>query len=234
VLPHPSSAKILLADDEADILQLVGGALRREGFTVITATTGEGALESVSAAHPDLAILDMMMPAGSGLDVCRSLRARPETATMPIIMLSACSAEVDRVVAFEIGVDDYVTKPFSPRELVLRVKAILKYAGRVEGSETADETWTVGAIALNRGAHRVRVGDTEVSLTAVEFNLLRALMQTPGRVHSRQVLMQQVWGGESVDLRTIDTQVRRLRARLGPAAQQIETVRSFGYRIAAR
>jgi two-component system phosphate regulon response regulator PhoB len=127
-----------------------------------------------------------------------------------------------------------VTKPFSPRELVLRVNAILRYAVRVRGSETADETWSVGAITLNRGAHRVRVAEAEVGLTAIEFNLLRALMQRPGRVHSREVLMQEVWGGESVDPRTIDTQVRRLRAKLGAAADHVETVRSFGYRIAAR
>jgi two-component system phosphate regulon response regulator PhoB len=234
VLSHSQSKTILVADDETDMLELVGGTLRREGFTVLTATTGESALESACAAHPDLAILDMMMPAGTGLEVCRALRARRETASLPVIMLSAGSAEVDRVVAFEIGVDDYVTKPFSPRELVLRVKAILRYAGRVAGSEAADETWSVGAITLNRGAHRVRVAGADVALTTIEFNLLRALMQMPGRVRSREVLMQEVWGGESVDPRTIDTQVRRLRAKLDSAAEQIETVRSFGYRIAAR
>lgn len=216
------------------MLQLVGGTLRREGFSVVTATTGEAALASVSAAHPDLAILDMMMPAGTGLEVCRAMRARPEPAGIPVIMLSACSAEVDRVVAFEIGVDDYVTKPFSPRELVLRVKAILRYAGRAEAAEATHESWTVGDITLDRGAHRARVCGDEVWLTTIEFNLLRALMQKPGRVQSRQVLMQEVWGGESVDPRTIDTQVRRLRAKLGSAVGQIETVRSFGYRIATR
>lgn len=230
----PPPKTILVADDEADMLQLVGSTLRREGFTVVTAATGETALKRVSEEHPDLAILDMMMPAGSGLEVCRTLRARPETAALPVIMLSACSAEVDRVVAFEIGVDDYVTKPFSPRELVLRVKAILRYADRATESDAADETWSVGAITVNREAHRVRVAGAEVALTTIEFNLLRALMQMPGRVRSREVLMQEVWRGEPVDLRTIDTQVRRLRARLGSAAEQIETVRSFGYRIAAR
>ncbi|HEV7406696.1 MAG TPA: response regulator transcription factor [Chthoniobacteraceae bacterium] len=225
---------ILVADDEADMLQLVGSTLRREGFTVVTAATGETALEKVSEEHPDLAILDMMMPSGSGLEVCRAMRARPETAAIPVIMLSACSAEVDRVVAFELGVDDYVTKPFSPRELVLRVKAILRYAGRSEPAEAAEEAWSVGAITLDRSPHHARVEGDEVWLTTIEFNLLRALMQMPGRVQSRHALMQEVWGGESVDPRTIDTQVRRLRAKLGSAAEQIETVRSFGYRIAAR
>jgi two-component system phosphate regulon response regulator PhoB len=234
VLSDSQSKTILVADDEPDMLQLVGGTLRRAGFTVVTAITGESALESVGATHPDLAILDMMMPAGTGLEVCRALRARPETAAMPVIILSACSAEVDRVVAFEIGVDDYVTKPFSPRELVLRVNAILRHAGRVRGSETEDETWSVGVITLNRGAHRVLVAGADVGLTTIEFNLLRALMQRPGRVHSRDLLMQEVWGGESVDPRTIDTQVRRLRAKLGSSADHVETVRSFGYRIAAR
>lgn len=233
VLTRSTSQKILVADDEPDMLQLVGAALRREGFTVFTATTGEGALERVSVAHPDLAILDMMMPSGTGLEVCRAMRARADTAGIPVIMLSACSAEVDRVVAFELGVDDYVTKPFSPRELVLRVKAILRHAGRVETAEATDATWSVGAIALDPGAHRARVADEDVWLTTIEFNLLRALMRTPGRVQSRQMLMQEVWGGESVDPRTIDTQVRRLRAKLGSAAEQVETVRSFGYRIVA-
>ncbi len=225
---------MLVADDEPDMLQLVGGTLRREGFTVVTASTGQDALESVSAAHPDLAILDMMMPSGSGLEVCRAMRARVDLAGIPVIMLSACSAEVDRVVAFEIGVDDYVTKPFSPRELVLRVKAILRHSGRPATAGAIEESWTVGEITLDRGAHRAAVAGEEVSLTTIEFNLLRALMQTPGRVQSRELLMQEVWGGESVDPRTIDTQVRRLRAKLGSAAEQIETVRSFGYRIAAR
>jgi two-component system phosphate regulon response regulator PhoB len=234
VLTHSTSQKILVADDEPDMLQLVGGTLRREGFSVLTATTGEGALASVSAAHPDLAILDLMMPAGTGLEVCRAMRARADLAGIPVIMLSACSAEVDRVVAFEIGADDFVTKPFSPRELVLRVKAILRYAGRTEPPDSGDESWIVGEITLDRRAHRARVGGDEVWLTRIEFNLLRALMQKPGRVQGRNVLMQEVWGGESVDLRTIDTQVRRLRAKLGSAAEQIETVRSFGYRIATK
>lgn len=225
---------VLVADDEADMLQLVGSTLRREGFTVFTATTGEAALESVSNARPDLAILDMMMPSGTGLDVCRALRARAETAAVPVIMLSACSAEVDRVVAFEIGVDDYVTKPFSPRELVLRVKAILRYNTRTEEAEAQEEPWTAGAISLSRRRHTVTVAGADVWLTTIEFNLLRALMQMPGRVRSRETLVQEVWGGESVDLRTIDTLVRRLRAKLGSAAEQIETIRSFGYRIAAR
>lgn len=225
---------ILVADDEADMLQLVGGTLRREGFAVVTAVTGETAIEKVKQEHPDLAILDMMMPAGTGLDVCRALRSQPETAAIPVIMLSACSAEVDRVVAFEIGVDDYVTKPFSPRELVLRVKAILRHVGRRADVEADEEVWRVGAVSLKRGTHAVSIAGDDVWLSTIEFNLLRALMQVPGRVRSREALMQEVWGGESVDLRTIDTQVRRLRAKLGAAAEQIETVRSFGYRIAVR
>jgi two-component system phosphate regulon response regulator PhoB len=172
----------------------------------------------------------MMMPSGTGLDVCRVLRARRETAALPVIMLSACTTETDRVVAFEIGVDDYVTKPFSPRELLLRVRAILRHAAKPASTE---EIVSVGGIRLDRTAHKVSVAGAEVWLTSIEFNLLRVMMQAPGRVQSREVLMQEVWGGELVEPRSIDTQVRRLRAKLGPAAEQIETVRSFGYRLSA-
>ena len=225
------SKTIVIADDEPDMLQLVGNTLRREGYRVVTATNGEGALESIAETQPDLAILDMMMPAGSGLDVCRVLRSHRDTASLPVIMLSACTTETDRVVAFEIGVDDYVTKPFSPRELLLRVRAILRHAAK---SAAPEDVLVVGGIRMDRSAHKVSVASQEVWLTSIEFNLLRVMMQAPGRVQSRDVLMNEVWGGELVEPRSIDTQVRRLRAKLGSAADQIETVRSFGYRLSAK
>src|SRR3954451_7064755 len=223
-----NSQTIFIADDEADLLHLVERALLKEGFKVETASTGRAALEGVKAIVPDLAILDMMMPEMTGVEVCRALRAQPATAEIPLIMLSARTAEIDRVVAFEVGVDDYVTKPFSSRELLLRVRAILRHAPSVRHQ---NGVWTLGQISLDRERHQVKVNGVEVALTAVEFKLLRVLLQTPERVHSRTALLESVWGDDRVELRTVDTQVRRLRARLGPAANQIETIRAFGYRL---
>ena len=170
----------------------------------------------------------MMMPEMTGVEVCRALRAQPATADIPLIMFSARTAEIDRVVAFEVGVDDYVTKPFSSRELLLRVRAILRHAPNMRHQ---NGVWTFGHISLDRERHEVKVNGIEVALTAVEFKLLRVLLQVPERVHSRASLLESVWGDDRVELRTVDTQVRRLRARLGPAANQIETIRAFGYRL---
>jgi len=226
-----TSQTIFLADDEPDMLQLVSRTLIREGFQVATASTGREAFEGVCTIIPALAILDMMMPEMTGVEVCRALRAKPDTADIPLIMLSARNAEIDRVVAFEVGVDDYVTKPFSPRELLLRIRAILRHARVVR---QPGGVWALGLIALDRERHVVTVAGEEVALTAIEFKLLRVLLQVPERVHSRESLLRSVWGDERVELRTIDTQVRRLRAKLGPGAEQIETVRAFGYRISGR
>lgn len=223
-----STQTIFIADDEQDMLQLVSRVLTRDGFLVETATNGRGALDRIRTVAPDLAILDLMMPELTGLEVCRALRAQTATANIPLIMLSARTAEVDRIVAFEVGVDDYVTKPFSPRELLLRVRALLRHARL---PPVARERRQVGLIEMDREDHSVCVAGHHLALTAMEYKLLRVLMETPELVQSRESLLLAVWGDERVELRTIDTQVRRLRTKLGAAADQIETVRSFGYRV---
>lgn len=210
------------------MLDLVSRTLSRDGYEVITATNGESALTSIRAAYPAMAILDLMMPKLTGLDVCRAVRSDSCTSAIPLIMISARGAEVDRVVAFELGVDDYITKPFSPRELLLRVRAILRHAPQ---APAGNGPWTVGAIRLDRETHSASVAGEEVMLTAIEFKLLRVLMQVPERVHSREALLREIWGGDNVGVRTVDTQIRRLRAKLGVAADQLQTVRAFGYRL---
>lgn len=212
------------------MLDLIRRTLVREGFEVDVATDGETAWKSIRQAPPDLVILDWMMPRMSGLDVCRAARAWTATATLPLIMLSARTEEVDRIVAFELGVDDFVTKPFSPRELTLRVKAILR---GTKSLETGDKPLSLGLITLDESARTVLIQGGKIPVTPVEFRLLRYLLLAPNRVHSREELLEHVWEGDQVELRTIDTQIRRLRVRLGAASDQIETVRAFGYRLSA-
>ena len=223
------ASRVLVVDDEPDLLELVRFNLAQEGFTVETAATGEEALERLRRAPPDCVVLDLMLPDVAGTEVCRRIRQDRSLRELPILMLTAKSEEVDRVVGLELGADDYVTKPFSPRELVLRIRALLR---RSRGGPEPAERLEHGVLSLDTGAHRCFIGGEEVPLTAKEFDLLLALMRRPGRVLSRELLLDQVWGSSiTVTTRTIDTHLKRLRAKLGAGGDLIETVRGVGYRF---
>jgi two-component system phosphate regulon response regulator PhoB len=214
------SKRILVVDDEPDVLELVRLSLDREGFTVETAETGSEALEKIARRIPDM----------SGTQVCGLLRSQAETADLPVVMLTARSEEADRVVGFELGADDYVTKPFSPRELGLRVKAVLRRSDGSHGSEK--QILEAGVLVLDLDRHRCTVEAVEVELTPKEFNLLASLMGRRGRVQSREQLLDECWGSDiMVTLRTVDTHMKRLREKLGTAGDYIDTVRGVGYRF---
>ena len=222
--------RILVVDDEPDLLELVRINLRQAGYEVETAETGRDALEQLRRSPPDLVVLDLMLPDVSGTEICRRMRGDPELAELPILMLTAKADEVDRVVGLELGADDYVTKPFSPRELTLRVRAVLR---RRKPTAPPSESLAHGTLRLDPGRHRCFVGPSEVELTAKEFDLLRTLMARPGRVLTRDQLLDEVWGTDiAVTTRTIDTHLKRLREKLGAASDLIETVRGVGYRFA--
>jgi two-component system phosphate regulon response regulator PhoB len=221
--------RILVVDDEPDLLELVRVNLRQAGFEVETAETGRAALERLRRSPPDLVVLDLMLPDVSGTEICRRMRADAELAELPIIMLTARADEVDRVVGLELGADDYVTKPFSPRELTLRVRAVLRRRKPAVPSDALAH----GTLRLDSARHRCFVDDSEIALTAKEFDLLRTLMARPGRVLTRDQLLDEVWGEDiAVTTRTIDTHLKRLREKLGAASELIETVRGVGYRFA--
>jgi len=221
--------KILVAEDEPDMLALVAANLCMAGFDVMKVEDGISVLSAVAAHSPKLLILDLMLPGMSGLDVCRTLKGNSCTAGIPIIMLTAKAEEVDRIVGLELGADDYITKPFSPRELVLRVKNVLK---RTEAPAEHSDFLTVGDIVLDKARLRVTICGRLIEFTATEFNLINVLMERRGFVQSRATLLNDVWGYERVvDTRTVDTHIRRLREKLGSAADCIETIRGFGYRI---
>jgi len=219
---------ILVVDDERDIVELVRYNLAQAGYRVVSALDGRQAVESARREHPDLIVLDLMLPVLHGGEVARLLKQDESTRHIPILMLTARGAEVDRVVGFELGADDYVVKPFSPRELVLRVQAILKRDER----PTADERIVHDPLVIDVGAHTVRLKGREIVLTATEFKLLHRLAKRPGRAFSRDQLLSEVWGyGGDIETRTVDTHMKRLRAKLGPAGDWIETVRGVGYRF---
>lgn len=220
---------ILIVEDEHDVVDLLVLNLRKAGgFRISTAADGASGLQKARTEKPAFIILDLMLPKMPGLEVCKILKMDAATRHIPIMMLTAKAEEIDRIVGLEFGADDYVTKPFSPREVILRIQAILR-RGR---GEAEDETVTAGAITVDPVRHRVSVGDKRVHLTGIEFKLLRTLLQRRGRVQARDRLLNDVWGYESViDTRTVDTHVRRLREKLGKAGDAIETVRSFGYRF---
>ncbi len=221
---------ILVVEDEEDILDLISYNLKQAGFSIIAVESGEEALEVASEENFSLVLLDLMLPGIDGLEVCRLLRAKPETKNIPVLMLTARTEEVDRIVGLELGADDYLTKPFSPRELVLRVRAILRRAEVVES--VSDETIRVGSLTIDPIEHRVQLLVEEIELTATEFRLLLTLAQRRGRVQSREELLNVVWGYEhSGYRRTVDTHLRRLRAKMGEAADYLETVRGVGYRF---
>jgi DNA-binding response OmpR family regulator len=221
-----SGRKILIIEDETDVADLLTLNLRKAGFRVSTAADGASGLQNARDGRPDFIILDLMLPKMSGLEVCRILKSDTGTSQIPILMLTAKAEEVDRIVGLEFGADDYVTKPFSPREIVLRIRAILRRG------ETADESLKAGPISIDPARHQVRINGKQVHLTSLEFKLLQTLMQRRGRVQDRDRLLNEVWGYESViDTRTVDTHVRRLREKLGKAGDAIETIRGFGYRL---
>jgi len=224
------TARILVVDDEPDILELVRVNLAQAGFKVDVACNAEEALRSMREAPPDLVVLDLMLPDRPGTEVCRELRADPRLTDTPVIMLTARSEEVDRVVGFELGADDYVTKPFSPREMVLRVRAVLR---RGRGDTSTPQRLEHGPIVVDVERHRCSVSGVPISLTAKEFGLLHSLMARPGRVMTRERLLDEVWGSDvTVTLRTIDTHLKRLREKLGEAGALIDTIRGVGYRFA--
>jgi two-component system phosphate regulon response regulator PhoB len=221
-----SGRKILVIEDESDVTDLLTLHLRKASFRVSTASDGASGLQRAREDRPDFIILDLMLPKMSGLEVCKILKSDSATSHIPILMLTAKAEEIDRIVGLEFGADDYVTKPFSPREVALRIRAILRRG------ETAEESLTAGPISIDPGRHEVRVNGKPVHLTSLEFKLLRTLIQRRGRVQDRDRLLNEVWGYESViDTRTVDTHVRRLREKLGKAGDAIETVRGFGYRL---
>ena len=225
------SSRILVVEDEIDLAELVAFNLTQAGYTVVTASTGASALAEIRRARPDLVVLDVMLPDITGLEVCRRLRREQGTERLPVLMLTAKGEEVDRVVGFEVGADDYVVKPFSPRELVLRVDAIMRRAIEPVDAD-ARQTIHVGRLTIDVPAHRVSLDDEEIPLTALEFRLLMDLATRRGRVQSRDALLERVWGyAPGIETRTVDTHVKRLREKLGAASAYIETVRGVGYRI---
>jgi two-component system phosphate regulon response regulator PhoB len=224
------SSDILVVEDEPDIRGLIVHHLERDGFRCRAAAGGADALAAARATVPDLVVLDLMLPGMDGLEVCRRLRTAAPA--LPIIMLTAKADEVDRIVGLELGADDYVVKPFSPKELVARVRAVLRRAGRGAGARPI----VAGGVSLDAARHRVTVAGEEVLLTPKEFELLQTLMESAGRVLSREHLLNRVWGyaqAAEIESRTIDVHVRRLRAKLGPAGALITTVKTIGYRFEA-
>ncbi len=223
-------ADVLVVEDEPDIRNLVVHHLTRDGFRCRTAATGAEALASIRTAAPDLVVLDLMLPEMNGLEVCRRLRTDPSTAGVPIIMLTAKSDEVDRIVGLEMGADDYVAKPFSPKELVARVRAVLRRARPGETSRPL----AAGTVSLDTARHLVTVGGRPVGLTPKEFDLLHALLEAAGRVLSREHLLNRVWGyarADEIESRTVDVHIRRLRAKLGAEERRIATIKGVGYRF---
>lgn len=224
-------ARILVVEDEVDLAELVAFHLRQGGHVVSTATSGATALAEVRRQRPDLVVLDVMLPDISGIEVCRRLRREDDTRRLPVIMLTAKGEEVDRVVGFEVGADDYVVKPFSPRELMLRIEAVLRRSS-TPVEDDGPKTIALGAMLIDVPAHRVTVANEEVPLTALEFRLLMDLASRLGRVQSRDALLERVWGySPGVETRTVDTHVKRLREKLGAAADYVETIRGVGYRL---
>jgi two-component system, OmpR family, phosphate regulon response regulator PhoB len=232
VAPPPTGERVLVVDDEADIVALVAYHLAKSGYRVSTAGTGPDALEAARRERPALIVLDLMLPGLSGYDVLEQLRAGDATRDVAVLMLTARRDEQDRIRGLSLGADDYLTKPFSPQELVLRVAAILRRLGAAGASRT--DHVVVGPLEIDTAAHVVRVSGQPVELTATEFKLLLILAERRGRVQARTLLLQAVWdAAPDIQTRTVDMHVQRLRAKLGVAGDLIETVRGFGYRLRA-
>jgi two-component system phosphate regulon response regulator PhoB len=227
---------ILIVDDEQDIVNTLEYNLEREGYETRTALNAADALELVQREPlPDLVILDLMLPDMSGTEVCRKIRQTPETADIPVLMLTAKGDEIDRVVGFEVGADDYVAKPFSVRELALRIRAILRRSQNNDEPEDISDELEFGCVRVDVPGHRVWVEDEEIQLTALEFKLLTTFMRRKGRVQTREVLLSDVWDiNADVMTRTVDTHVKRLREKLGAAGDYVETIRGVGYRFKSK
>jgi two-component system, OmpR family, phosphate regulon response regulator PhoB len=224
-------ARILLVEDESDLRQVVEYNLKQAGHDVVATGSGRSALALASESPPEVMLLDIMLPDLSGLEVCRQLRSKDDTKGIKVVMLTARGDEIDRIVGFEIGADDYLVKPFSMRELVLRISALVR---RTQDSPPSESLITFGVLKMDREAHRAWVDGEAVDLTALEFRLLSLLHERRDRVQSRTTLLDVVWGIRAdVTTRTVDTHVKRLREKLGAARDYIETVRGVGYRFVA-
>jgi len=224
-------ARILVVEDEADIQEVLEYNLKRDGHEVVLTATAKDGLRHARERRPDLVLLDLMLPDGSGTELCKTLRQDAAMRGVRVVMLTAKGEEIDRVIGFELGADDYIVKPFSVRELLLRVQAVLR---RVTTGESG-ETTQFGVLRVDRGAHRVWVAGQEVELTALEFKLLLTLHDRRNRVQTRDALLSDVWKIDAdVTTRTVDTHVKRLREKLGAAGIYVQTVRGVGYRFAER
>jgi len=228
-MPCKNDIRILVVDDEPDVLELVVFHLEKEAYRVDVANTGDRALMMARENLPSLLVLDLMLPGINGLEICRLLKRDPKTRDIPILMLTARASEEDRVKGLELGAHDYVTKPFSPRELVLRIKNLLRLT---EKSTDGVELIEAGPFKLDTVRHQATVDGQALNITATEFKLLCLLASRPGEVQPRETLLRDVWGYEpTLDTRTVDTTMQRLRAKLGQAADRLETVRGVGYRL---
>jgi two-component system phosphate regulon response regulator PhoB len=220
---------ILIIEDEKDLAELVTFNLESEGYRTIVARDGISGLETAREIQPDLILLDLMLPGIQGIEVCKLLKWEARTAGIPVIMTTARGEEIDRVVGFEVGADDYVVKPFSIRELLLRIRAMLR---RASSEDAGGDVIRIGPVTIDTVRHQVDVNGDEVVLTGTEFRLLLYLAERPGRVQSRELLLTNVWGFTYVgDTRTVDTHVTRLRTKLGEAGEMIKTIRGFGYKM---
>ena len=224
--------KILIVDDQTDVIDLLGGTLRQAGYEVLVASDGSSGLTKALTESPSLVVLDVALPVISGLEVCRQIKRVPATRRLPVIMLTARASEEDRVKGLEAGADDYVTKPFSPREFVLRIGRSI---GRAAPIAPLKPKLRVGEFVLDELRHEIWVRNQLVNLTALEFRLIALLMENTGFVLERDRLLERVWGyGSSVTTRTVDTHIMRLRSKLGDAGSSIETIRGIGYRLKER
>jgi len=225
------TSRVLIIEDEPDIRKTIDYNLSKESFQVFQAGSITEGEQSILDNSPDVIILDLMLPDGSGLTLCRDIKSNEETKHIPIILLTAKADEVDRVIGFELGADDYVTKPFSVRELILRVKAILK-RGLSESTKEHEAEFVFGELKLNLDAHQVFINNNEIAFTALEFRLLKHLIDRRGRVQTRDQLLEEVWGySAEVTTRTVDTHIKRLREKLGSIGVYIQTIRGVGYRF---
>lgn len=223
---------ILVIEDDPDILNLIAWHLEHEGFRALKESSGDEGLEAAIREHPCLVILDLMLPGTDGLEVCKTLKRNQDTQNIPVIMLTAKGEEVDRIVGFELGADDYIVKPFSPRELMLRIKAVLRRHTPQQQETDEENLLRHKDMVLEPENYRIRIGDKELHLTVTEFNLLLDLLKNKGRVRSRDILLDRVWGYQFEGYhRTVDTHIRRLRQKIEPYADDIETVRGVGYRF---
>ncbi len=231
-IPQPTKAHLLVVEDEEDLRELLVYNLARDGYRVTAVESGEQGLLKAMKEKPDLIVLDLMLPGMDGLEVCRSLKNQADTAGIPIVMLTAKGEESDIVAGLELGSDDYITKPFSPRVLVARIKAVLRRKQEEREEETEEGTLVLEGMVINPSRHEVRIGEERVDLTATEFKLLTLLARRPGRVFTRQQIIENVHGGMSaVTDRSVDVQVVTLRRKLGERGDDIETVRGVGYRF---